>query len=91
MSVLRIDGDVTIYEAASQCAQVIEALEWTKELQIDLSGVTALDTAGLQLLILAQKTALAQGGSLRLSGYSTAVAEVFDLLHLNAFFAGSQP
>jgi anti-anti-sigma factor len=86
MSALRLTGDMTIYEAAAQCVQVLEALERRKDLEIDLSGVTALDTAGLQLLILAKKTASAQGGSLRLTGHSPAVVDAFDLLQLGQFF-----
>jgi anti-anti-sigma factor len=86
MSTLRIAGDMTIYEAAAQCAQLLEALERASDLEIDLSGVTALDTAGLQLLILAKKTAAARGGTLRLSGHSPAVVDAFDLLQLGQFF-----
>ena len=86
MNTLRIAGDMTIYEAAAQCGEVLAALEGQDELEIDLAGVTALDTAGLQVLMLAKKTAAAHGASLRLTGHSAAVVDAFDLLQLGQFF-----
>ena len=53
---------------------------------MNLSAVTELDTAGVQLLMLAKRTAQKQQGQLRLVGHSAAVLEVFDLLHLAAYF-----
>lgn len=86
MNTLRIAGDMTIYEAAAHSAEILAALAQSGNLEIDLSGVTALDTAGLQLLILAKKTAAAQGGALQLTGHSPAVVDAFDLLQLSQFF-----
>jgi anti-anti-sigma regulatory factor len=54
--------------------------------EIDLSGVTEIDTAGVQLLMLAKQAALARNSELRLTGHSPAVLEVFELLNVAAFF-----
>jgi len=55
-------------------------------LELDLSGVTELDTAGLQVLMLAKQTAKADQRELRLVKHSPAVLEIFDMLDLGAFF-----
>ena len=54
--------------------------------EIDLSGVTEFDTAGVQLLMLAKQDALAKKSELRLVGHSPAVLEVFELLNVAAYF-----
>ena len=81
--VLRIEGELTIFRAAELKPLLLaEPLP----LAIDLSGVTDIDTAGVQLLMLAKNTARAQQRELRLVAYSPAVIEVFALLNLAACF-----
>jgi anti-anti-sigma factor len=86
--VLRIslDGEMTIYRAADLKVVVLEALRKTPVLEVDLSGVTELDTAGLQVLMLAKQTATAEQRELRLLQHSPAVVEIFEMLDLVAFF-----
>ncbi len=86
--VLRIslDGEMTIYRAADLKVAVLEALRKTQVLEVDLSGVTELDTAGLQVLMLAKQTAAAEQRELRLLQHSPAVVEIFEMLDLVAFF-----
>jgi anti-anti-sigma regulatory factor len=80
---LRIEGELTIFRAME-----LKPLLLAKPPvdQIDLSGVTDLDTAGLQLLMLAKKTALAKDRDVRLVGHSPAVLDVFELLNVAAYF-----
>lgn len=80
---LRIEGEFTIFRAAELKHTLFAAQPFT---EIDLSAVTELDSAGLQLLMLAKKTALAQGRELRLIGHSEAVIEVFELLNVSGYF-----
>ena len=82
-STLRIEGEFSIYRAI----ELKQAL-FTEPLpvEIDLSAVTEIDTVGVQLLILAKKTALAQNRELRLVAHSPSVTEVFELLDLAAYF-----
>jgi anti-sigma B factor antagonist len=65
---------------------VLEALRKTRVLEIELSGVTELDTAGLQVLMLAKQTAAATQRELRLVQHSPAVVEIIEMLDLVAFF-----
>jgi anti-anti-sigma factor len=83
---IAIEGEMTIYRAADLKVTVLEALRKTKVLEIDLSGITELDTAGLQVLMLAKQTAAADKRELRLLQHSHAVMEIFEMLDLVAFF-----
>ena len=83
---IAIEGEMTIYRAADLKVEVLEALRKTPVLEIDLSGVTELDTAGLQVLMLAKQTAAADQRELRLLQHSPAVMEILQMLDLVAFF-----
>lgn len=83
---LRLAGELTIYRAAELKDALLAPLASGVTLEIDLAGVTELDTAGLQLLMLAKKTAQAQGAALRLLGHSAAVVDVFELLGMAGWF-----
>ena len=86
VSRIALDGEITIYRAADLKTIVLDALRKTRVLEIDLSGVTELDTAGLQVLMLAKQTAAADQRELRLLQHSPAVVEIFEMLDLVAFF-----
>jgi anti-anti-sigma factor len=86
VSRIALDGEITIYRAADLKTTVLDALRKTRVLEIDLSGVTELDTAGLQVLMLAKQTAAADQRELRLLQHSPAVVEIFEMLDLVAFF-----
>jgi anti-anti-sigma factor len=83
---IAIEGEMTIYRAADLKVEVLEALRKTRVLEIDLSGIVELDTAGLQVLMLAKQTAAADQRELRLVQHSPAVMEIFEMLDLVAFF-----
>ncbi len=86
VSSIEIEGEMTIYRAADLKVTVLEALRKTKVLEIDLSGIIELDTAGLQVLMLAKQTATADKRELRLLQHSPAVMEIFEMVDLVAFF-----
>jgi anti-sigma B factor antagonist len=83
---LSIDGEMTIYQAAEQRAMILAALQDADTLEINLAGVTELDTAGMQVLMLAKKASIAAGHQLRLVAHSPAVQDVFEMLRLAPFF-----
>ena len=83
---IAIDGELTIYRAADLKVAVLEALRKAPVLEVDLSGVTEVDTAGLQVLMLAKNTAAADKRELRLLNHSPAVVEIVEMLNLGAFF-----
>jgi anti-sigma B factor antagonist len=83
---LRIDGEMTIYTAADLKNRIVAALGAASTLEIDLSEVSEIDSAGLQLLMLAKREAAAQGKQVALVGHSHAVIECFDLCNVTATF-----
>jgi anti-anti-sigma factor len=85
---LALAGELTIYRAAELKAELLEAVQRgaATGTEIDLSGVTELDTCGVQLLMLAKRCAQEQGGALRLMGHSPAVLDAFELFDLAGWF-----
>lgn len=77
---LHIEGEMTIYRAAELKRELLAALDQASTLELDLSKVTDIDGAGIQLLILAMRTAREQGVALHTVDHSAAVREVFALL-----------
>jgi anti-anti-sigma factor len=85
----RIDGEFTIYRAAELAAALMSALAALPEeatFEVDLSGVTEMDSAGVQLLLAARKSVRDGGRRLRLGADSPAVREVFQTLQLDHLF-----
>lgn len=83
---LAIDGEMTIYTALDQKTAFSKCLQNSKELQIDLSGVSEIDSAGLQLLLFVKQEANERDIKLSLIHHSQAVVEVFELLNLGNHF-----
>jgi anti-sigma B factor antagonist len=83
---LVLEGDMTIYNAIETKQRLIEALGDTKELQIDLSAIGEIDTAGFQLLLMIKLEAQRQQKSLRIIGHSPAIRDLFDFYNKVAFF-----
>lgn len=82
-----IQDDMTIYNAQSLKETLLGYCHpGTQELQLDLSAVTEIDSAGLQLLLLLKTEARQRGFTLRLLRHSEAMIEVFELLKLGMYF-----
>lgn len=80
------ETEMTIYHAAALKGVLLAEVEACKELEVDLSNVVEIDSAGLQLLIMAKREAQIRGHQLRLVNHSPAVVEVLDLCNLVSFF-----
>ena len=90
--VLRLDGEMTVQRAAELKPLLLAALQTpASAVELDLSGVTELDSAGVQLLFLLQRCADAQQREMRLRHASEAVQQTLSLLGLQGRFgdAGS--
>jgi anti-sigma B factor antagonist len=81
-----VQGNMTIYEAAADKQALLEALAEATELEVDLSSVAEMDSAGLQLLILVKRESLKAGKALRVTGHSEASLDVLDRYNLAAYF-----
>ncbi len=90
---LKIEGDYTVAQAAERKPPLLAALAALasgEALTLDLSGVTEIDCAGVQLLLLAQREAGHQGSKLLLQQHSPAVLDAFALLGLAGHFGAPQ-
>lgn len=85
-----IDGEMTIYTVTELKNRLIRSLSHGEATEIDLGGVTEMDTAGLQLLLLARRESEKLGKSLRLTQQSPAVLDIFEGYRMEAYF-GAPP
>jgi anti-anti-sigma factor len=83
---LIVDGAMTIYNAGEIKAQLMNALATAKILELDLSRVSEMDTAGFQLLVMAKRESQRDGRTLRIVSLSQPVREVIDFYNMDAFF-----
>ena len=81
-----VRGNMTIYEAAADKPVLLDALAKPGDVEIDLSAVSEMDTAGLQLLILAERESLKAGKRLSIVGHSESSLDVLDRYNLVSYF-----
>lgn len=82
MQTLTIEGELTIYTAAKRKPELLAFLNSGEDLEMNLAGVTEIDTAGLQLLILIKREAAQSGKTLSFVMHSKIVLEVLELANL---------
>jgi len=78
---------MTIYTAAALKKELMEHLTEPCEREIDLSEVSKMDSAGIQLLIMAKRETTRHKTPLRLIGHSLAVLEIFNTYNMAAYFS----
>jgi anti-anti-sigma factor len=83
---LTVDGDLTIYHAAEIKQHLIDGIHGSDVLELDLSHVGEMDTAGFQLLALAKRESIKSKHALRIVGHSPAVREVIEFFNMVAYF-----
>jgi len=84
---LLVGGSFTIFEVAEYTPQLLAALAQAESvLELDVSSVDEIDTAGVQLLLLIRQEAVRQNKQCLFSQASAAVQKVIDLLQLQADF-----
>lgn len=81
-SVLTMSGELTIYAASAASAAMSAALDATRDLQIDLSGVSEFDVSALQLLRACGREATQRGLAFEVVGHPPALKQTIDLLGL---------
>lgn len=81
-----VAGEMTIYCAAEMKEALLPCVARCREIEINLSEVVEMDTAGFQILLLAKREATAAGKPLRLVAHSPATLEVLDLFGMASYF-----
>jgi anti-sigma B factor antagonist len=83
---LLVEGEFGIYHATEIKQRLIDEVRANPVLELDLSHVSEMDTAGFQLLAIAKRESQRLGSVLRIVGHSTAVREVIEFFNMVAFF-----
>jgi anti-sigma B factor antagonist len=76
---VKLAGELTIYTAAEIKAALAEVMVESGEIEIDLSGITEIDTAGLQLMLIAKRN---PGTVVRFVNHPASVLRLIDLANL---------
>lgn len=86
-TILTIAGDFGIYRAAELKPLIAAQVADFEEPALDLGAVTEMDSAGLQLLLFAEREAAARGRTLRIAAASPVVADVLKVSGVQSRFA----
>lgn len=86
MATLRLEGEMTIGEAAALREQLLGALPTDDggHLALDLSGVQAVDSTGVQLLLATHRLAAERGMALQLEAPTDSVVQALATYGLTA-------
>jgi anti-anti-sigma factor len=86
MQSLTIENDLTIFTVIDKKSSLLAFLNTGSDLEVDLSQVEEIDTAGLQVLILIKREAAKTGKSLRFVMHSKPVLDIIELANLTTTF-----
>lgn len=87
-SIVTLEGELTIYRAGELKPLLLHALAEAGDglLRLDLSAVTEIDSAGLQLLMLTRIAGMTSGRHVQLLDPSPEVDELMALLGVDGLF-----
>jgi anti-anti-sigma factor len=83
---LQMEGELTIYHAQAIRHELIEQLATCKEIELNLSGVSEMDSAGFQLLLATKREGSRLGKLVSFVSHSQAALELIDLYNMAAQF-----
>ena len=83
---ITIEGEMTIYTASDLKEKITAVLDDPRELEINLSGVSEIDSAGVQLLMLAKKNRATNQHVLTLVEHSHEALDALETLGLVPYF-----
>lgn len=84
--VMSIEGDMTIFNAQVILSSI--DLSESKEIEIDLSNVTEIDTAGLQILLSIKKEALKNNLDVKFINISESIDNLLQLYRVKDYLIG---
>ncbi len=86
LCVIHLAGNLVLSEAAALKTALLDALEKHLDIEVHLSEVSELDSAGFQVLILVKREALQAHKTVRLCRHSPAVIEVLETYRMVSYF-----
>jgi anti-sigma B factor antagonist len=79
-----IEGELTVFTVHALKDRLMAALAESSSLHIDLSEVSEVDGAGIQLLLATKREVLHRGGTLGLTGHPPQLMAAVDLADLTS-------
>lgn len=86
-----VTGEMNIYHALELKAGLLKSIDEAEAVDLDLSGVSEFDSAGLQLLLLALRQSERGRKQLRFTAKSAPVESVIGLFNLGELFESKRP
>lgn len=83
---LALSQDLTIYTALDSKQALLDVLNTSDALELDLSQVGEIDTAGVQVLMLAKREAHTKGKEFKIVAHSSVVRQTLDFCNLASYF-----
>ncbi len=83
---LSIEGEMNIYHANEMQKEFLKHLEKCKSMELDLTGVSEIDTTGFQLLLQLKRECNEDGKEVLLTSHSPAILEVIELYGMEGYF-----
>ena len=83
-TIIKIEGAMSIYEAAALREACMDSLETSRSLTMDLADAADCDITGMQILLSTRMTAEAAGKLFEITAMSPAVMKAFDHAGLNS-------
>lgn len=85
---LTISGEFTVFTAREIKQRLLDLIRQTEttDIEIDLSSVTEIDSAGLQLMVMAKIEGLCRDKTVRFCRHSDPVLDLIDTCGLGRFF-----
>jgi anti-anti-sigma factor len=81
-AVVTVHGEIDL-ESSGELTAVLAGLESSGTVDVDLAGVSYIDSTGLRSLLAARDAAAAEGGTLRVSATSSIVARLIEITGAN--------
>ncbi|HTY04679.1 MAG TPA: STAS domain-containing protein [Rhodocyclaceae bacterium] len=80
------EENLTIYSAVDMKRRLLAAVHGPRTVELDLSRVAEMDTAGFQILVLAKRESQRLGRELHIVAHSPAVREVLESYNMLGYF-----
>jgi anti-sigma B factor antagonist len=87
---VKLGAELTIYQVAELYETLSAQLKRQGELQLDLSAVTEIDSAGIQLLLQLAGQSQRNNGTVTFLSPSSTMQQMMTLFRLNADFTAQQ-
>ena len=88
-ALVAIEGEMNIYRAVELKKTLLDGLEASPAIEVDLSGVEEMDTSGIQLLALIRMEAARLKKQMKITAASQAASTLIELYNMGEFLGAA--